>query len=68
MAKPRSRPKRIGLRPHFNLMDAITILRELKRAWQHALPGHEATERDAVLRELQRLLQIQPAAREMASR
>jgi hypothetical protein len=28
----------------------------LERAWSHALPGHEAVERNAMLRALQRLL------------
>jgi hypothetical protein len=38
------------------------LMRELERAWAHALPGHEAAERDAVLRELWRELQRQPVA------
>jgi hypothetical protein len=31
-------------------------MRALEDAWSHALPGHEAAERDHVLRELHRLL------------
>jgi hypothetical protein len=36
----------------------------VERAWTQALPGREATERDAVLRELRRLLQREAAAHE----
>jgi hypothetical protein len=39
------------------------FMRALERAQAHAYPGREAAERDHVLRELQRLLQQQPAAR-----
>jgi hypothetical protein len=51
-------------RPHLlpMKMQVDTVMRELERAWSHALPGHEAAERDSVLRELQRLLQQQPSA------
>src|SRR5262249_56698446 len=41
-------------RSHFNLMDAVKLMHALEAAWSHALPGHEAVERDAVLRELWR--------------
>ena len=41
------------------------VMRELERAWQHALPGRQSCERDAVLRELHRLQQ-QPPMREPA--
>ena len=44
-------------------MDVVKLMCALEAAWSHALPGHEAVERDAVLRELWRLLQQQPAAR-----
>jgi hypothetical protein len=37
-------------------MDIVELMHALERAWGHALPGHEAAERDAVLRELQRRL------------
>jgi hypothetical protein len=47
----------------FTTMQTAEFMRALERAWSHALPGHEAVERDAVLRELWRLLQQQPAAR-----
>jgi hypothetical protein len=39
----------------------IMILHALESTWQHAMPGRESCERDAVLRELHRLLQ-QPSA------
>jgi len=45
-------------------VNVITVMIELERAWARALPGHEAVERDTVLRELWRLLQQQPSARE----
>ena len=35
----------------------------LEGAWSHAYSGHEAAERDAVLRELWQLLQQQPSPR-----
>jgi hypothetical protein len=44
-------------------MDVTMVMRALEAAWSHALPGHETVERDAVLRELWRLLQQQPTAR-----
>jgi hypothetical protein len=47
-------------------MEALTIetLAEvLAAAWAHALPGKETCERDAVLRELQRLHLPAPSAR-----
>jgi hypothetical protein len=53
---------RARVRPYVIRMDVATILRELERAWQYALPGRESCERDAVLRELHRLQQ-QPSAR-----
>jgi len=46
------------------MVNVITVMIELERAWARALPGHEAVERDTVLRELWRLLQQQPSARE----
>ena len=46
------------------MVNVITVMIELERAWGHALPGHETGERDHVLRELQRLLQQQPVAHE----
>ena len=45
-------------------MDVTTIMRALEGAWSHAPPGHEAAERDAVLRQLWRLVQQERAARE----
>ena len=36
----------------------------LEQAWGHALPGHEAADRDEMLRELRRLIE----AREVAPR
>ena len=39
------------------------FMHALEGAWSHAYPGHEAAERDAVLRELWQLLQQQPSAR-----
>ena len=45
-------------------MDVTTIMRALERAQACAYPGREAVERDHVLRELWRALQIQqPTAR-----
>ena len=38
-------------------MDIVELMHALEGAWSHALPGHEAAERDAMLRELQRLLE-----------
>jgi hypothetical protein len=35
-------------------MDVAKVMRELERAWAHALPGRGVAERDAVLRELWR--------------
>ena len=45
-------------------MDIVELMHALEGAWSHALPGHEAAERDAMLRELQRLLDARadPAA------
>jgi hypothetical protein len=36
--------------------------REVERAWAHAPPGHEAAERNALLRELQRRLRGRPSS------
>jgi len=49
------------------MMDVTTeiLLLELERAWQHALPG-QSCERDALLRELQQILQQQVNVREPA--
>ena len=48
-------------------MDVAKILYdELERAWQHALPGRQVAERDALLRELQQILQQQVSVREPA--
>jgi hypothetical protein len=44
------------------------VLHELERAWEGSLPGRQSCERDAVLRELQRLLQQQPAGDQAAPR
>ena len=46
------------------MVNVITVMIELERAWARALPGHESVERDAVLRELWRLLQQRSSARE----
>jgi hypothetical protein len=43
--------------PHVIAMDIAELANVLERAWRHALPGHQAVERDAVLRELWRKLQ-----------
>ena len=37
-------------------------MRALEDAWSHALPGREAAERDAALRELQRRLEARERA------
>jgi hypothetical protein len=50
--------------PHVIGMDVAKLMYALEGAWSHALPGHEAVGRDHVLRELWRLLQQQPSARE----
>jgi|SRR6516164_272447 hypothetical protein len=51
----------LARRPHFIGMKIDEVMRALEGAWAHALPGHQTAERDAVLRELHRLLQQQPA-------
>jgi len=59
---PPQRLDSLARRPHLTGMKIDELMRELERAWAHALPGHEAAERDAVLRELWRELQRQPVA------
>jgi hypothetical protein len=46
-------------------MDIAELMRVLEGAWNHALPGHEAAERDALLREIWRSVRAEkPAKRE----
>ena len=46
-------------------MDIAELMRVLEGAWNHALPGHEAVERDALPREIWRNLRAEkPAIRE----
>ena len=46
-------------------MDIAELMRVLEGVWNHALPGHEAAERDALLREIWRNLRAEkPATRE----
>jgi hypothetical protein len=42
---------------HFIAMTIDEFMRTLERAWEHALPGHEAVERDEMQRALRRLLE-----------
>jgi hypothetical protein len=43
--------------PHVIAMDIDDLAHSLENAFTHAYPGHEAAERDATVRELQRLLE-----------
>jgi hypothetical protein len=46
-------------------MDIVALMHALESAWNHAPPGHEAVERDALLREIWRNLRAEkPATRE----
>jgi hypothetical protein len=38
-------------------VDIVELMHALESAYNHALPGREAVERDAMLRELRRLLE-----------
>jgi hypothetical protein len=45
------------------VLSIAQLARTLERAQAFALPGHEAVERDSVLRELRRLLELEPRER-----
>jgi hypothetical protein len=43
--------------PHVIAMDIVELMHALENAFTHAYPGREAAERDAVMRELRRLVE-----------
>jgi hypothetical protein len=50
--------------PHLIRMEVVTIMRELERIWEAgSLPGRQAAEFNAALRQLRRDLAQEPPAR-----